>query len=277
MQTKKTKTLSEVELTVETVEQEFIRNGLSEPAVAKWAGRCYEIACAMLEFEMLEGTPRYGHWLGPVALGTLFDRSDPDAPIHHGWIELPDGRICDPTRWVFEADKPYIFVGHDIDGFYDIGGDERRDTHVAEKPVRDKLLANIKMKRSDPARIFVEREFGKGPYSTVELFWLANLSRARLGQHAKAVYQWIEKAGHRGYIPIDNARFFGLVEEKIEKRKKKRGAKARTFVLPAVSVARRCFHCGGSGQCCNICGESSGACECGDAYEMMICPACEGS
>jgi hypothetical protein len=50
-----------------------------------------------------------GHYLGLV---------DPDAPRFgvnsklpmqgHSWIELPDGTIVDPTRWVFENVEPYV-------------------------------------------------------------------------------------------------------------------------------------------------------------------------
>lgn len=33
----------------------------------------------------------------------------------HGWVELEDGCVLDPTRWVFEHVEPYIYVGDPSD------------------------------------------------------------------------------------------------------------------------------------------------------------------
>lgn len=85
--------------------------------VEEWPGRCHEIATLAVETGVLEGRTEYGIWLGPIAPDSLFGRR----PVaRHGWIRLEDGRVADPTRWVFEGAEPYIYIGDD--DFYDLGG-----------------------------------------------------------------------------------------------------------------------------------------------------------
>ena len=71
---------------------------LGEPA-ARWEMRCYEIASRLVHARAVEGKAVYGHWRGPVHPAAPFTSV---VVVRHGWINLPDGRICDPTRWVFE-------------------------------------------------------------------------------------------------------------------------------------------------------------------------------
>ena len=42
-------------------------------------------------------------------------------------------------------------------------------------------------------------------------------------------------------------------------------------------IKNKCFRCDGSGEICNICGESLGACQCGDGQEVDMCPDCNGT
>lgn len=84
---------------------------------AAWVARCYEISCAIVKTGLVDGDAVYGHWVGPVAPKSHFaDRSGlPFVP--HGWILLKDGRVFDPTRWVFEAVTPYLFIGEPPDSW----------------------------------------------------------------------------------------------------------------------------------------------------------------
>ena len=108
----------------------------------KWPGKCYEIACAILKTNIIKGKARYGHWLGPVKEKTMFDKKP---IIHHGWIECDD-LIVDPTRWVFEGVKPYIYVGEN--DFYDIGGNVYRAESLSSPPsYQDKKEIKIKVNR----------------------------------------------------------------------------------------------------------------------------------
>jgi hypothetical protein len=86
---------------------------IGEPA-AQWVSRCYEISYKLVERGLVNGRAVYGHFLGPVAPDTHFYKRSQALPfIAHGWVELEDGRILDPTRWVFEGAQPYLYVGED--------------------------------------------------------------------------------------------------------------------------------------------------------------------
>lgn len=64
--------------------------------VAQWPGACSRIARACLDAKLVRGRYCYGHYLGPIARTGRFGGR---GFAHHAWIELPDGRIWDPTRW----------------------------------------------------------------------------------------------------------------------------------------------------------------------------------
>ena len=104
----------------------------------KWKGRCYAIACAIVEFNLVEGTAVYGHWTGPIAATSLFANRRDLGFCHHGWIILKDGRVLDPTRWVFESVDPYIFVGEDLGDVCECG--HAADEHAASGWFRQCLV-----------------------------------------------------------------------------------------------------------------------------------------
>lgn len=76
-----------------------------------WVARCYEISCRIVAAGLVEGEAVYGHWLGKVHPRSHFADRGRMPFIQHGWILLKDGSILDPTRWVFEAVSPYLYVG----------------------------------------------------------------------------------------------------------------------------------------------------------------------
>lgn len=78
----------------------------------EWPGRCFEISRALVQKMGVEGRAAYGFWTGPVTPSMFFDGSA--ARVRHGWVVIPDGRIIDPTRFVFEHAEPYIYVGPKI-------------------------------------------------------------------------------------------------------------------------------------------------------------------
>ncbi len=211
--------MTRVTLQINDVVAAFKKAKVKRPAAASWKGRCYEMACALIELKLIEGVPRYGHWLGPVKRGTLFYKTfAADAPVRHGWAELPDGQICDPTRWVFEGCEPYIFIGVDAEEYYDVGGDHLRMQTLREKPAWNKDQKQFDISKAHNAYPFLFKLLGPPPYCLDQVFWLANLPRAILGQNMVFVYAWIKELGHVGYIPIDNRR---LCEEYAENKTKK--------------------------------------------------------
>lgn len=193
---------------------------LGEPA-ARWKGRCYEIACALVRHKLVPGdaVAVYGHWLGPVAPGSHFDRGNALPFVQHGWVLLADGSVVDPTRWVFEDVAPYIYAGPS--DHYDEGGNEWRESREGEPPAFDPddevVSFSKRVMPSADAWNFVEELLGlrdllgeenyeAGTMTRRQLFWLANRSPKSLGPHAFAVYAAVCKLGERALIPIDNLR-----------------------------------------------------------------------
>ena len=170
----------------------------------KWPGRCYEICCKILECHMLEGVARYGHYLGPVKEGTMFyDR----LVVQHGWIEMKDGRIFDPTRWVFEGVEPYVYVNKN-NGDYDIGGNKYRVSIMPKFPPVYNANGVIPIplpKKPESFRTFAKAIFyGQDFISVEQLHWLATRPPDSLGKQAKPLFRWIKKIDQECLIPIDN-------------------------------------------------------------------------
>jgi hypothetical protein len=79
----------------------------------EWKGRCFEIATKMVKAGLVEGEPIYGHWVGPISRSSHFAERRNTGFTNHGWVLVNEEKqlVVDPTRWVFEARNPYIFIG----------------------------------------------------------------------------------------------------------------------------------------------------------------------
>ena len=164
----------------------------------KWHGKCDEVSHAITKTGIVRGKNRYGHYLGPV-VETHKMHGYP--AVRHGWIELPDGTIVDPTRFQFEGKTPYIYVGKN--DYYDVGGNIFRESYRGPPPEREKEEEGYTF----PKVSEVENLLGKSDtYTEKQLFYLANLNPARFAENAKAVYSALDKIGFRAFIPIDNWR-----------------------------------------------------------------------
>lgn len=169
-----------------------------------WEGNCHGIAHAMLEAGLVEGKLRYGIWWGRIDPRSVF-RGRPFT--HHGWIELPDGIIIDPTRWVFEGKEPYIWTGKNR-GEYDFGGNRLLamqrtfpPTYVGSKDVQLALC--------NDTRGFLRDLLGNKDYriDIPQAFWLANLPLKTLDDNmTRELYQALVSADFGALIPIDNRR-----------------------------------------------------------------------
>lgn len=207
--------------------------------VEKWSGNCYAIACSMLRAKLLKGRPAYGHWVGDVhPRSPFYSKTSPFQ--RHGWVVVEErgphaerpGLVVDPTRWVFEAVEPYIYVGrpndvddpdcedcgykeyeHDEDddsptcgGFapprwpYDEGGDQFRTSN--QTPMPDYQTGEKTHHLRVPLRI--KRRLGL-PHKLTDrqMFWVANLPYVVMGRDAWAICQALSAAGHKGYVPLD--------------------------------------------------------------------------
>jgi hypothetical protein len=92
----------------------FLESHFDFPA-ERWVDACYPLAHSIVrELTQLGARVCEGVWTGVVAEGTHFrwlvDQLKV-AEVAHWWLELPDGTVMDPTRWVFEGVEPYVYYG----------------------------------------------------------------------------------------------------------------------------------------------------------------------
>ena len=175
--------------------------------VNKWKGNCHAIACAFVEKKLINGRPVYGHWLGPINPKSFFNNRIGMPFVQHGWIENSENIIIDPTRWVFEATKPYIFVGKDYLGYYDEGGNIFRELNLGKAPSFNPKEKTFKIILSTNARTYIFDLLGdelRDKVSLGQLFWLGNLSPKTLGIYCKEIYQWFQKLNLKAIVPLDN-------------------------------------------------------------------------
>lgn len=178
-----------------------VEKKLGIPA-AEWEGRCFEIASAIVDAKLVKGRAIYGHWLGPIAKGSIFYSRRHLGFCHHGWIELPNGNVLDPTRWTFEMVPPYLFEGPGTE--YDEGGNLFRE--IIRRPVPPFKGPSILRLKGLPLAHVQECVGDKAGFDVGRMIWLANLPLNLLRPHEKAIYTAFVKAGEAAYIPIDNRR-----------------------------------------------------------------------
>lgn len=200
----------------------------------QWAKRCYEIAHKIVKKGLVPGGEAvYGHWLGPVHPNSPF--AGKRMPfVQHGWIWIEDhGLVVDPTRWCFEAKRPYLYVEYEWDANaapckhclmqfrehddlgandecdlyepelwpYDEGGNQwRAAMQIRKPPPKAKSgVALLRMPLKKEAAHFVGALLGQpsGQQLTKDqIFWLANLPYdALLPGGIKEIYDAICAAG----------------------------------------------------------------------------------
>ena len=181
--------------------------------VDAWPGKCDHIVHAVLDAGLFPGAKaRYGQYAGLVD-----KKSDLAASPwqQHGWIELQDGTVIDPTRWVFEAADPYIATippGDRRQRQYDVGG-ARHEGRLRGPPPgphehspNQKSVTPCPLDTTDPAALaFIRKNFTCEPaqLTIYQVNWLANTSRAELGKAMMPIYRAIEAAGQKGLVPGD--------------------------------------------------------------------------
>lgn len=195
---------------------EECERALGEKAKA-WVARCYEISYRIVAAGLVDGEAVYGHWTGDLAPGSYFARLKRGIPfVPHGWIQLKDGRVLDPTRWVFEDVAPYLYVGEPPDHWsvtpcancgllkeehrdggpidqcdmfevekwpYDEGGNEWREAMTAGRPPPAAEGPRRMIKLDGWTRAWVWRLFNvpdKEGLGLNQLFYLANFSYPKM-------------------------------------------------------------------------------------------------
>ncbi len=170
-------------------------------SVYDWEGRCHEIASLIIESGLIEGKARYGMFNGEINPNSIFKTR---SIARHGWIELEDESIVDPTRWVFECVDPYLYHGDDDE--YDIGANDLKEVIHGTKSFPE-FNSQDKVYKV-PTNIAIELELIIGPSHKMlcknQVFWLANCHPETLNYSANQMYNWIEEIGLKSFIPIDN-------------------------------------------------------------------------
>jgi hypothetical protein len=187
-----------------------VERALGESAWA-WSGRCFEIASRIVKLGLVDGAPVYGHFRGAIHPKSVFKSCRHLGFAHHGWVLMTDGRVFDPTRWVFECKDPYLYVGPQSDE-YDEGGDIQRALMGAPAPafkMGDRVAVVGGRQLAPDAWQHTVRVLGLGPQrvlSDKQLMWIANAPYEVLQPYAHAIYTLLVKLGHEAWIPIDNYR-----------------------------------------------------------------------
>lgn len=196
--------------------QEEIEAAVGDP-VEEWDARCHEISAALAP--LVGGVVRRGYFTGEKKEGAYFHGMF----SQHSWIELPDGRVCDPTRHAMDLSPRWpLWIGDDAD--YDIAG--CRSQPAYGQPEQDAVPEgeNVALRMSRRALASTGLDMVLEPWQTQQdegdmvfvalsrrqLMWLANLpikDRFTLGaiprQHAREIYQAIVDADYAEAIPID--------------------------------------------------------------------------
>jgi hypothetical protein len=180
-----------------------------------WAGQCYGIACLFVEKKLVPGLAVYGHWLGLVHANSPFATRGASPFQRHGWVKLVNGDVFDPTRWVFEAAKPYLFCGPN-NNLYDEGGNAMRRALMGDPPryrPTSKEFAITESVMDTKTWAFVEKklylnydEQPVGKLTWDQLAWLANLPPTELAPFARQVFDALKALDKVALIPIDNLR-----------------------------------------------------------------------
>jgi hypothetical protein len=186
--------------------------------VDQWPGNCYYLALLFVKHKIVNGIARYGHFIGEVdSKSTFYKVHRVTAFVPHGWVELPDGKIVDPTRYVFESKEPYIYEGTSED--YDIGGSSIRDAMRKSMgcPAHNPNAKNFfEFKLPDEViklmRLICEDEREGNVFCGDHVFWLGNANPKEFGIHAKSIYKEFKRLEIAVYIPQD---YWELVMEQM--------------------------------------------------------------
>ena len=176
-----------------------------------WASKCHEIAILCVKKRLVPKGSKtvYGLWHGEIVDDSLFA----GRPFtHHGWVELPDGRIYDPTRFAFLGVGPAIWVGHNS-GEYDPGGNAYRQTRETPRPTKK----GRQIKTTKAQQNVLQRFTNDDVLYLSDIFWLANLSLDTLGTSAVEVFSILDKLNYSAFIPIDNRNLTGFKLGRIKK------------------------------------------------------------
>lgn len=169
---------------------------------SRWAGNCYGIASQMVNKGVVIGKVRFGFWTGKIHHKSKFAGR---LLTHHAWIELPGGRVLDPTRFAFENKEPYLFIGeYPEHPEYELGGAIIRMMR-GEFPAFNSEEEHFQFPKAlrETLGSLLEKEIPK-IVSFGQVFWMAHLTPEELGvELCRELFKWLDTKKFRALIPID--------------------------------------------------------------------------
>lgn len=185
----------------------------------QWKGNCYGVAEAILQSGLLQPVidrfgliqVTYGQYFGVVLSGNQFSGK---AFVRHGWLEIEEGIVIDPTYWVFVNEEPELRVCGIED--YDMAARRLRSVVLKDNNAPEFQEADgvIRWTVNDPdVTSSVAELLGKnsrvndGLITVNQVRWLGNRPLSELRSNAPAIYGAIDLLGFRAMIPLDNRRY----------------------------------------------------------------------
>lgn len=160
-----------------------------------WAGNCHAVASRIWKEFPIEGaTVVRGHWRGPISDRSVFKGRPFTA---HSWIGLSDGRILDPTRFAFAADKPAIWLGRT--DHYDLAGLWMHAGRPVPAPSGKTYRLTPAQRRALCHPAILPRN---NAITSTELGWLAHRPGHEFRDHREALAA-ILSLGADSLVPID--------------------------------------------------------------------------
>lgn len=171
-----------------------------------WVARCFEISSYIVKADLIEGKAVFGKYHGKIHKDSFFANS---RFPNHGWILTKDNYIIDPTRWVFEATEPYIYICEADNPEYDRGSnvlksilsplsnlpsfdDSGRVVEIENEEIEN-ILSQLFKDKKEPNKISIN-----------QILAIASSSLPELGEAAKPIFQWLSDNKLKAFIPIDN-------------------------------------------------------------------------
>ena len=182
-----------------------------------WPGRCHEVALAAASL-VDDGEAVYGHYRGPVDPHGYWSDYRGLPFIQHGWVELADGGVLDPTRWSFTDDEPEIALldENEAEEDYDKGGGRLRAALAKPPPPWDPTARTVSLavSRGSDLEMALNTLVGEDQHGTdendgyvltvLQAGWLANLPYETLAPHQGAIYRLLDEVHLGAFIPVDN-------------------------------------------------------------------------
>jgi len=181
--------------------------------IDNWPGNCFYIATLCVKKGVVKGKARYGHFLGKIHQKSIFSKNQGLGFCRHGWVVLENGEIFDPTRWVFECAKPYIYIGKDNE--YDIGGSKIKKSLIGAPPKFDPtakiFTLDLSITALNVVKGILQDDRLENQFSLNQMFWLGNVHPQEFDSVAEEFYIYLKKINLSAFVPAD---YWDLVFDK---------------------------------------------------------------